>query len=383
MKKLLLLGASGSIGQQTIDLLLNKKIDYELVGVSVGKNIEYLEKILPLFHTIKYVYVIDEKIAKSLQNLNKNIKFYSEKDGFEPLILNSKPDVVVNALVGFVGVIPSLITIKNNIDLALANKESMVVAGDLIKESLKTSSSQILPIDSEHVAIDKCLQHIDRNELKTIILTCSGGPFREKTEEDLKYVTKNDALKHPTWKMGNKITIDSATLINKVFEIIEAHYLFDVDVSNIEVLIHPESKVHSMIETKNDQTLLEYGPSDMRLPIYYALSYRANTYLGHDEFIKNAAKLHFFEPNEFQNKVLSIAKTVLLGKGNLGCILNSANDFLVEKFLNEEISFLDIYKYINLALQNVEYIKNPNLEDIISTNNIVKYYLLNAMKEGK
>ena len=141
MKKLLLLGASGSIGQQTIDLLLNKKVDYELVGLSVGKNIEFLEKILPLFNTVKYVYVIDENIAKSLQNLNKNIKFYSEKDGFEPLILDSKPDVVVNALVGFVGVIPSIVTIKNNIDLALANKESLVVAGDLIKNLLKTSSS--------------------------------------------------------------------------------------------------------------------------------------------------------------------------------------------------------------------------------------------------
>ena len=159
MKKLLLLGASGSIGQQTLDLLINKKIDFELVGVSVGKNIEFLEKLLPLFNTIKYVYVIDEKVAKSLQNLNKNIKFYSEKDGFEPLIIDSKPDIVVNALVGFVGVLPSLITIKNNIDLALANKESMVVAGELINESLKNSTSKILPIDSEHVAIDKCFEN--------------------------------------------------------------------------------------------------------------------------------------------------------------------------------------------------------------------------------
>lgn len=382
MKKLLLLGASGSIGQQTIDLLLNKKVDYELVGLSVGKNIEFLEKILPLFNTVKYVYVIDEKIAKSLQNLNKNIKFYSEKDGFEPLILDSKPDVVVNALVGFAGVIPSIVTIKNNIDLALANKESLVVAGDLIKNLLKASSSNLIPIDSEHVAIDKCMQHVSRKDVKNIILTCSGGPFREKTLKELKKVTKNDALKHPTWKMGNKITIDSATLINKVFEIIEAHYLFDFDFEHIKVEIHPESKVHSMIELIDDQILLDYGPNDMRIPIEYALTYRKNIALHMDEFVKNAAELHFFSPNEFQNEVFEIAKLVLLKKGNMGCILNSANDFLVEKFLKKEISFLDIYKYIKKSLENVEYIKNPTLEDIISTNNIVKYYLHTELKEG-
>ena len=383
MKKLLLLGASGSIGQQTIDLLCNKKINYDLVGVSVGKNIEYLEKLLPLFHSIKYVYVIDENIAKSLQNLHKNIKFYSEKDGFESLILDSKPDIVVNALVGFVGVVPSLITIKNDIDLALANKESLVVAGDLIKELLKKSKSELLPIDSEHVAIDKCLQHIKREDLKTIILTCSGGPFRNKDKSELLHVTKKDALNHPTWKMGNKITIDSATLINKVFEIIEAHYLFDVEKENIKVLIHPESKVHSMIKNRKDEILLEYGPSDMRIPIEYALSYRGNINLGHEEYLKNAANLHFFEPNEFQMSVLNIANLIIDKKGNMGCILNSANDFLVEEFLNDKISFLDIYKYIEKSLENVPYIKKPSLQDIISTNNIVKYYLRNVLKEDK
>ena len=383
MKKLLLLGASGSIGSQTIDLLINKKVDYELVGLSVGKNIEFLDNILPLFKSVKYVYVIDSKVAKTLQNLNKNIKFYSEEDGFEPLILDSKPDLVVNALVGFVGVIPSIITIKNNIDLALANKESLVVAGDLIQSELKTSRSNLIPIDSEHVAIDKCLQHVKREDVKNLILTCSGGPFRNKTKEELQNVTKADALNHPTWKMGNKITIDSATLINKVFEIIEAHYLFNYDFKDIKVLIHPESQVHSMIELNDGNRLLDYGPNDMRIPIFYALSYRSNISLGMDEYLKNAAKLHFFAPNEFQNEVLNIAKFVLDRKGNTGCILNAANDFLVGKFLNEEIKFLDIYKYINLALRNIEYIKNPNLQDIISTNNIVQYYLHTAIKEDK
>lgn len=383
MKKLLLLGASGSIGSQTIDLLINKKVDYELVGLSVGKNIEFLDNILPLFKRVKYVYVIDSTVAKTLQNLNKNIKFYSEEDGFEQLILDSKPDLVVNALVGFVGVIPSIITIKNNIDLALANKESLVVAGDLIQSELKTSRSKLIPIDSEHVAIDKCLQHVKKEDVKNLILTCSGGPFRNKTKEELQNVTKADALNHPTWKMGNKITIDSATLINKVFEIIEAHYLFNYDFKEIKVLIHPESQVHSMIELNNGDRLLDYGPNDMRIPIFYALSYRSNISLGMDEYLKNAAKLHFFVPNEFQNEVLNIAKFVLDRKGNTGCILNAANDFLVGKFLNEEIKFLDIYKYINLALRNIEYIKNPNLQDIISTNNIVQYYLHTAIKEDK
>ena len=383
MKKLCVLGVTGSIGVNVCDVVKQNPNDFEIIGVALSKNINTLKVILSEHKTIKFVAIQDYSLGEQLKLEYPELIIYNDENYLINVIDAYEYDMVVNSLVGFDGLIPTVHTINKNIYWAIANKESLVVGGDLINQLLKEKTCKLYPIDSEHVAIDKCLQHIDRNELKTIILTCSGGPFREKTEEDLKYVTKNDALKHPTWKMGNKITIDSATLINKVFEIIEAHYLFDVDVSNIEVLIHPESKVHSMIETKNDQTLLEYGPSDMRLPIYYALSYRANTYLGHDEFIKNAAKLHFFEPNEFQNKVLSIAKTVLLGKGNLGCILNSANDFLVEKFLNEEISFLDIYKYINLALQNVEYIKNPNLEDIISTNNIVKYYLRNAMKEGK
>lgn len=383
MKKLLILGASGSIGQQTIDLLINNRITYDFVGFSVGKNVEYIDIALSKFKSVKFVYLIDDEKKEIFSKKYADLHFFSEKDGFEAFIKAVNPDVVVNALVGFAGVIPTLETIKLGKDLMLANKESLVVAGDLVNELLKTSSTKLIPIDSEHVAIDKCLQHVEKSMVQKIILTCSGGPFRDKTKEELMGVKVEDALKHPTWKMGNKITIDSATLINKVFEIIEAHYLFDYDFEHIEVMIHPESKVHSMIELKNEQMLLDYGPNDMRIPIEYALSYRKNIDLNMDEFVKNAAELHFFSPNEFQNDVLSIAKTVIEQKGTMGCILNAANDFLVEKFLNKEISFLDIYKYIHLAMQNITCTKKYNVQDIISTNNIVKYYLQTKIEEDK
>ena len=294
MKKLLILGASGSIGQQTIDLLINNRITYDFVGFSVGKNVEYIDIALSKFKSVKFVYLIDDEKKEIFSKKYADLHFFSEKDGFEAFIKAVNPDVVVNALVGFAGVIPTLETIKLGKDLMLANKESLVVAGDLVNELLKTSSTKLIPIDSEHVAIDKCLQHVEKSMVQKIILTCSGGPFRDKTKEELMGVKVEDALKHPTWKMGNKITIDSATLINKVFEIIEAHYLFDYDFEHIEVMIHPESKVHSMIELKNEQMLLDYGPNDMRIPIEYALSYRKNIDLNMDEFVKNAAELHFF-----------------------------------------------------------------------------------------
>lgn len=384
MKKLLILGASGSIGKQTIDLLLSNLIDYDLVGFSVGHKTENIEVLQRFFKNIKHIYMISDDKKKEFEAKYPNINFYSEADGFEKFILNSNPDLVVNALVGFAGVIPSIVTIKNNIDLALANKESLVVAGDLIKELLKTSKSKLIPIDSEHVALDKCLKNVKKEQVDKLILTCSGGPFRTKNIEELQGISKNEALNHPTWKMGNKITIDSATLINKVFEIIEAHYLFDYNFEDIKVVIHPQSKVHSGLLLKDKEFIFDYGPSDMRNPIYYALSYKDpnDVYFSND--LKNIKELQsFYEPNDFQNSVLSIAKVVLDKKGNTGAILNSANDLLVEKFLNDEIEFLDIYKYINLCLKNINYISNPNLSDIIYTNNIVKYYLLDLLKGDK
>ena len=361
MKKLAILGASGSIGRQTLDLLKNNKIEYELIGVSIGKNIEVLQEILNNFSSIKYAYLIDEKAKDELSIKYKNIKFFCA-DKIQDFIQECNADMYVNALVGFVGVIPSFKVIEMNKNLALANKETLVCGGKLFIKKLKKSKSKLFPIDSEHVAIEKCLKG-NRKNLKTIILTCSGGPFCDYSYEQLQTVSKDDALKHPTWKMGNKISIDSATLINKVFK--------------IKVLIHKESLVHSLIELNDGNYLLDLGINDMQTPISYALKNNKRVNINKSLNIYSISNLTFKEPNQFQKKILELGYLIIKKGGNLGTIINAANDFAVEKFLNGEIKFLDIYKIITYAIDNTKYIKNMSLHDIISTNDFVKDLLKN------
>ena len=373
MKKLAILGASGSIGRQTLDLLKNNKIEYELIGVSIGKNIEVLQEILNNFSSIKYAYLIDEKAKDELSIKYKNIEFFCA-DKIQDFIQECNADMYVNALVGFVGVIPSFKVIEMNKNLALANKETLVCGGKLFIKKLKKSKSKLFPIDSEHVAIEKCLKG-NRKNLKTIILTCSGGPFCDYSYEQLQTVSKDDALKHPTWKMGNKISIDSATLINKVFEIAEAFYLFNY--SKIKVLIHKESLVHSLIELNDGNYLLDLGINDMQIPISYALKNNKRININKSLDIYPISNLTFKEPNQFQKEILELGYSIIKKGGNLGTIINAANDFAVEKFLNGEIKFLDIYKIITYAIDNTKYIKNISLHDIISTNDFVKDLLKN------
>lgn len=389
MKNLILLGASGSIGSQTIYLLKKNILEYNLIGVSVGKNIEVLHDILCGFNNIEAVYALDNPKLDDIKNEFPEVIIYTEKDGWEEFLnyFKKKCVIVENALVGFIGVEPCLISIKLGYDLALANKESLVVAGELINNELKHSKSKIYPIDSEHVAITKLLKKVNIDEVKNIVITCSGGPFNGYKKEQLENVTKNDALKHPTWKMGQKITIDSATLINKVFEIIEAYYLFNsyfdnkLDPSNIKVIIHKESKVHSMLEMKDGEYIMEYGLNDMIIPISYALSeFKRIPVVDNSSCLINES-LTFVKPNKFQQNVLNIAYNVLSKKGNMGCILNSANDFAVKMFLENKISFLEIYELISKAIDNIEFIENPSFFDIISTHNNVEYYLLSLINK--
>ncbi len=379
MKSLTILGASGNIGQKCIELLKEGIIKYKLIAVSVGNNIEYLKEILNDFNSIKYVYFLNKDYFNYFQNNYKNINFYCEND-LDKLIKDANSDIYINSLVGFVGVKPTFEILNLNKDLALANKESIVVGLDLFKDTLKKSKSKLYPIDSEHVAIEKLLKG-NRNNLKEVVITCSGGPFKDKSEDELEFVKLQDALNHPSWNMGNKITIDSATLLNKAFEIVEASYLFNLSKNKIKVLIHPQSYVHSMIKLIDDTYLFDFGEKDMKIPISYALNKNKRVKTNIDFNIYNVNKLEFYKPNEYQNKILNIGYEILNKKGNLGAIVNAANDFAVDKFMNNEIEFLDIQKLIFYAMNHAKYIKNPSLNDIIKTNDEVRKMLLNLIKK--
>lgn len=379
MKSLTILGASGSIGQKCIELLKENIIKYKLIAVSVGNNIEYLKEILNDFNSIKYVYFLNKNYLNYFQNNYKNINFYCEND-LDKFIKDANSDIYINSLVGFVGVKPSFEILNLNKDLALANKESIVVGLDLFKDTLKKSKSKLYPIDSEHVAILKLLKG-NRNNLKEVVITCSGGPFKDKSEDELQFVKLKDALKHPSWNMGNKITIDSATLLNKAFEIVEASYLFNLSKNKIKVVIHPQSYVHSMIKLIDNTYLFDFGEKDMKIPISYALNKNKRVKTNIDFDIYDVNKLEFYKPNQYQNKILNIGYEILNKKGNLGAIVNAANDFAVNKFINNEIEFLDIQKLIFYAMNHAKYIKNPSLNDIIKTNDEVRKMLLNLIKK--
>lgn len=379
MKSLTILGASGNIGQKCIELLKENIIKYKLIAVSVGNNIEYLKEILNDFNSIKYVYFLNKDYFNYFQNKYKNINFYCEND-LDKFIKDANSDIYINSLVGFVGVKPTFEILNLNKDLALANKESIVVGLDLFKDTLKKSKSKLYPIDSEHVAIGKLLKG-NRNNLKEVVITCSGGPFKDKSEDELEFVKLQDALNHPSWNMGNKITIDSATLLNKAFEIVEASYLFNLSKNKIKVVIHPQSYVHSMIKLIDDTYLFDFGEKDMKIPISYALNKNKRVKTNIDFNIYNVNKLEFYKPNEYQNKILNIGYEILNKKGNLGAIVNAANDFAVDKFVNNEIEFLDIQKLIFYAMNHAKYIKNPSLNDIIKTNDEVRKMLLNLIKK--
>lgn len=379
MKSLTILGASGNIGQKCIELLKENIIKYKLIAVSVGNNIEYLKEILNDFNSIKYVYFLNKDYLNYFQNNYKNINFYCEND-LDKFIKDANSDIYINSLVGFVGVKPSFEILNLNKDLALANKESIVVGLDLFKDALKKSKSKLYPIDSEHVAILKLLKG-NRNNLKEVVITCSGGPFKDKSEDELQFVKLKDALKHPSWNMGNKITIDSATLLNKAFEIVEASYLFNLSKNKIKVVIHPQSYVHSMIKLIDNTYLFDFGEKDMKIPISYALNKNKRVKTNIDFDIYDVNKLEFYKPNQYQNKILNIGYEILNKKGNLGAIVNAANDFVVNKFINNEIEFLDIQKLIFYAMNHAKYIKNPSLNDIIKTNDEVRKMLLNLIKK--
>lgn len=382
MMKVCLLGASGSIGQQTLEVMQDNPSDFDLVAFSVGRRVRKISNILKNYPNVRAVCLQDKEDAHRYQSKYTNVIFFWGDDGLNQLIKISKADIVVNALVGFVGLKPSITALENNKILCLANKESLVVGGELINKILKKSQGKIYPIDSEHAAIRKCLS-VDDQDVEKIIITASGGPFRELKRDELKDVTPEQALNHPNWEMGKKITIDSATMVNKAFEIIEAHYLFGFEAEKIETILNYNSYVHSIVRYNDGTYRLDAGKPDMRVPIKYALYQGLTDYqtIVTDDLNK-IKKTTFGKLLITRYPIIKVAYQVINEKGTLGAVFNASNEEAVKAFLEKKISFLGIEKIINYCLKKVENIPSPSYLDLKRVDNETRQLVAKLIKKG-
>ncbi len=340
MKKITVLGVTGSIGMQTVDVVKNHPDKFKIVAMSAGYNIEKVEEILKIID-VKYICVVNEEDADYLRAKYPNKYIYHGTHGLVKIAVLNEVDIVLNAIVGFAGLVPTIEAIKAKKDIALANKETLVVAGHIITKLVKEYDVALLPVDSEHSAIFQSLNGENKKQIKKIILTASGGSFRNKTREELMGVSVAEALNHPNWSMGAKITIDSATLFNKGLEVIEAKWLFDVSYDQIEVLIHPESIIHSMVEFIDTSIIGQLGNPDMRLPIQYALTYPQRDILfgGESLDLTKVATLTFKKPDFKRFKALALAYQAGRDGGSKPCVLNGANEQANELFRRGKIHF--------------------------------------------
>lgn len=366
MKKIVILGSTGSIGTQTLDIV-DANEDLSVVALAAANNIVLLEEQIRKYHP-KAVAVWNQDKAIQLSGRIKDLKVevFAGMDGLLALASMEEADIVVTAVVGMIGIRPTIAAIEAGKDIALANKETLVTAGHIIMSLAKKKGVSILPVDSEHSAIFQALHGEKRAELSKILLTASGGPFRGRKKEELEYVTVEDALKHPNWSMGRKITIDSATMVNKGLEVIEAKWLFGVDVDQIQVVVQPQSVIHSMIELKDGAVMAQLGTPDMRLPIQYALFYPERRYLKGDRLDFTAIKsLSFDVPDLDVFEGLKMAYEAGRVGGSLPTVLNAANEKAVSLFLDRKIKFLDIARIIRECMEEHKIIQNPSLDDIL------------------
>ena len=380
MKNIAVLGSTGSIGKNTLEVVRNLNRNGYPVSVkyiSANSNVELLCEQIEEFRPKAAVVFSDSGYKElSSRSLKHKCEILHGQAGINEIAVRDDFELVVNALVGFSGLIPTVEAIKNGKQIALANKESLVVAGELIYSMLDKSSSTLLPIDSEHSAILQCLQGEPLKEVTKLILTASGGPFREFSKSELDNVTVEQALNHPNWKMGNKITIDSATLMNKGFEIIEAKWLFNIEAESIEVLIHPQSVIHSMVEFSDSSVKAQLGVPDMKVPIQYALTYpgRVSSDFPKLEF-KHLKNLTFEQPDFDKFECLKITYDVIKSGGSYPIVLNGANEAAVELFLNRKIRFTDIPALIKGALDKHENNTKPTLENIVEIDSWSKDFV--------
>ena len=366
MKKIAILGSTGSIGTQTLDVVRANE-DLEVVGLSAGSNVEKLEEQIREFRP-KLVAVWKDEAARDLSVRVKdlNVKIVSGMGGLIELARMKETDILVTAIVGMIGIRPTMEGILAGKDIALANKETLVTAGHLIMPLAKECGVNILPVDSEHSAIFQALHGEKRAEVHKLLITASGGPFRGKKTRDLEKVTLEDTLKHPNWVMGQKITVDSATLVNKGLEVMEARWLFDVDLDHIQVVVQPQSIIHSMVEFKDGAVMAQLGTPDMRLPIQYALCYPERRYLAGDRLDFHMLKqITFEEPDRETFKGLPMAIEASARGGSMPTVFNAANELAVRKFLQRKIGFLDIYEIIGQSMSRHTVTENPDLDQIL------------------
>lgn len=368
MKKIAILGSTGSIGTQTLEVV-RENGDLEVLGLAAGNNIKLLEEQIREFHP-KLVAVWSEDKAKELRDKVRdlNVKIVSGMDGLIEVSVMPESEILVTAIVGMIGIRPTMEAIKSGKDIALANKETLVTAGHIIMPLAKEYDVKILPVDSEHSAIFQSLQGNPRGALHRILLTASGGPFRGRKREELANIQVEDALKHPNWEMGRKITIDSSTLVNKGLEVIEAKWLFDVDIEQVEVVVHPQSIIHSMVEYVDGAIIAELGTPDMKLPIQYALYYPERRYLpGERVDFAALSQLTFEKPDLETFYGLRLAMEAGKVGGSLPTVFNAANELAVSKFLNREIKYLEIPEIIDTCMRNHKNIICPTVEEILQT----------------
>ena len=368
MKKIAILGSTGSIGTQTLEVVRENK-DIEELGLAAGNNIKLLERQIREFHP-KMAAVWSEERAKELRENVKdlNIKIVSGMEGLIELSVMEESEILVTAIVGMIGIRPTIEAIKAGKDIALANKETLVTAGHIIMPLAKEYQVAILPVDSEHSAIFQSLQGGQEKALHKILLTASGGPFRQKTREELLNIQVEDALKHPNWEMGRKITIDSSTLVNKGLEVIEAKWLFDVSLDQIEVVVHPQSIIHSMVEYVDGAIIAQLGTPDMKLPIQYALYYPERRFLPGDRLDFAAlSKLTFEKPDMETFYGLRLAFEAGKEGGSLPTVFNAANELAVSKFLERKIKYLEIPEIIEHCMQAHKTIADPSVDEILQT----------------
>ena len=369
-KRIAILGSTGSIGTQTLEVVEQKPEYFEVKVLTANSNVHLLAEQANKYEPEVVVVANEEKVEDLRLLLKKtSVEVLSGIEGLSEVVAREDIDVVLTALVGYAGLIPTINAIKKGKDIALANKETLVVAGDLIKQLANTYNSTILPVDSEHSAIYQCLTGEKLENIEKIYLTASGGPFLNFSDKELNSVSCEDALNHPNWSMGDKITIDSATMMNKGFEAIEAKWLFDLQPDQIDVIIHPQSIIHSLVQFVDGSIKAQMGLPDMKLPILYALSAPSRVKSEFKRFnFDDYSQLTFQKPDTKKFRNLALAFEAMNKGGNVPCIINAANEVAVEAFLNSKIGYKDISSIVEQSIQKIAYIKQPNLEDYMKTD---------------
>jgi 1-deoxy-D-xylulose-5-phosphate reductoisomerase len=379
---IVILGSTGSIGTQALDVISRMPDRFRVVGLAAGSNVGLLAEQINKFRP-KVASLASKEAASRLRNMAIPGTMILDSDshqGLKAMVERDDVQLVLNAIVGAAGILPTLAAIEAGKDVALANKETLVAAGNVVMAAIQKHEVQLLPVDSEHCAIFQCLQSVNGRYLHRVILTASGGPFRQSTKTELERATIKEALAHPTWEMGGKITIDSATLMNKGLEVIEAHWLFDVSADAIDVIVHPQSIIHSLVELDDGSVLAQLGVADMRLPIQYALTYPERLPTPVPTLsLTDVGNLEFEPPDTDRFPCLQLAYDALRAGGTFPAVLNAANEVAVAAFLEGRIGFMDIPRLVNDALEQHSSVAQPDIEDILKVDAAIRKQLMNLL----